>query len=288
MRFRYYIGVLFSAIILECYSRRKSGWGAHMRQRKYKELFFIWIAMLLILTACGKNTELLDTYEQIPNELNSGNSVTIDNATDFAPGTKIVVIDPGHGYSDGGTIPPDSFGLDIQESSVALDLSKRIKEILDGKGIACVLTRTTDYDEEQTQKNVGLSLDNRVKFANDLGASVFISVHVDAFEGSGDPNGYGVYYTDSGDEKSGWSASFAQKLADGFTAATGLSNVTLWGEKPSKSYYVTRKTTMPSVLFETGFITNEGDAKRLADSQWLQTAAEGLAAGIENYLAENG
>ncbi|MDD8030419.1 MAG: N-acetylmuramoyl-L-alanine amidase [Acidobacteriota bacterium] len=83
-------------------------------------------------------------------------------------GVKRIVLDPGHGGKDPGCLSPSG----LKEKDVALDLAKRLKTILETKGnFEVFLTRETD---------INLPLEKRTAFANEKGADLFISIHLNA------------------------------------------------------------------------------------------------------------
>ncbi len=176
-------------------------------------------------------------------------------------GRQIVIIDPGHGGPDPGAVGIGG----IQEKEIVLDISNQVAAILEQQGVSAVLTRRSDID---------LDLAPRVEMAEQMRATVFVSIHANAITMSRpDVNGLETYYYDSGyDLARTIHASILQ------TASIRDRGVR------SARFYVLRRTSMPSVLVETGFVTGAEDAANLATPAHRRQMAEGIARGILQYI----
>jgi len=150
-----------------------------------------------------------------------------------------------------------------------LDISKRISAILEQQGVSTVMTRTSDID---------LDLAPRVQLADRVRATVFVSIHANAISmARPEVNGFETYYYDSGYD-------LARMIQ-----ASVLQTVTIRDRGVrSARFYVLRKSSMPSVLVETGFVTGAQDAANLANSAHRQRMAEGIARGILQYIRGGG
>ena len=180
-------------------------------------------------------------------------------------GRQVVIIDPGHGGPDPGAV-----GIaGIQEKEVVLDISNRISAILEQQGVSTVLTRTADID---------LDLAPRVEMAARLRATVFVSIHANSISMSRpDVNGLETYYYDSGYD-------LARMI---HASVLQTAQIRDRGVRSAR-FYVLRKSSMPSVLVETGFVTGAEDAANLANSGHRQRMAEGIARGILQYIRGGG
>lgn len=180
-------------------------------------------------------------------------------------GRQVVIIDPGHGGPDPGAVGIGG----IQEKEIVLDISNRISAILEQQGVSTVLTRTADID---------LDLAPRVELADRLRATVFVSIHANAISmARPDVNGLETYYYDSGYDLA--RMIHASVLQTAPIRDRGVR---------SARFYVLRKSSMPSVLVETGFVTGAEDAANLATSAHRQRMAEGIARGILQYIRGGG
>jgi N-acetylmuramoyl-L-alanine amidase len=176
-------------------------------------------------------------------------------------GRVVVVVDPGHGGSDPGAV-----GIgNIHEADVVLDISQQVASILEQQGVQVVITRNSDVDVE---------LQPRVDIAEQANASLFVSIHANAIDMSRpDVNGTSVYYYSSGQ-------ALAQTVQDAIVRDLGMQDRGIH----SARFYVLRKTSMPSILVETAFVTGADDAKKLADSNWRSQMATAIANGVLQYF----
>ena len=176
----------------------------------------------------------------------------------------VVAIDPGHGGKDPGAI-----GIrGLQEKNVILPISKKVAALLEQQGIQVVMTRDSDYF---------VDLGPRPVIADRANAKVFVSIHANAMPANrSDVNGLETYYYESG-----------QRLARTIhNSILGSVNVRDRGVRKAR-FYVLRKSTMPSVLVEVGFVTGEIDSPRLGTTAYQNQMAEAIARGILQYLQQN-
>lgn len=185
---------------------------------------------------------------------------------------KIVVIDPGHGGPDRGH---QAHGL--EEAALVEDLASRVEGRLAATGVQALLTRGRAMDTE-------LDEIARADFANDTGANLVISLHID-----GHPNpeasGVSVYYY--GHDRHGADSAigehFAELLLREVVARTDLRNCRTHG----KTWDLLRHTRMGAVRIELGYLTNPQDAARLADPQFRDVVAEAIVVAVQRvYLPE--
>ncbi len=180
-------------------------------------------------------------------------------------GRQVVIIDPGHGGPDPGAVGIGG----IKEKEIVLDISSRISAILEQQGVSTVMTRTADID---------LDLEPRVELADRMRATVFVSIHANAISmARPEVNGLETYYYDSGYD-------LARMI---HASVLQTAQIRDRGVRSAR-FYVLRKSSMPSVLVETGFVTGAEDAANLANSAHRQRMAEGIARGILQYIRGGG
>jgi N-acetylmuramoyl-L-alanine amidase len=173
---------------------------------------------------------------------------------------RLVCIDPGHGGVDSGAI---ANGID--EKDVNLDISLRARSLLEARGFRVVMTRETDVE---------VSLARRCAIANGAGAVALVSIHNNA--PPPDDEGTTTYRYRSSEQA-------------GRLGALVQNEVVTRIRRPDrgvreKSLYVLRNVSMPAVLLEGVFLTSTTEARLILDPGFRQKMAEGVAAGVEDYL----
>lgn len=186
---------------------------------------------------------------------------------------KVVVIDPGHGGSDRGNV-----GRGLEEAALVEDLAARIEGRLAATGVHAYLTRGPGVD-------VNLDEPARAAFANETGANLVISLHIDAHSNP-EASGVSTYYY-GGDRPGTTSAigeQFASLVQREIVARTDLRDC----RTHAKTWDLLRHTQMAAVRVELGYLTNDGDAARLADSDFRDVVAEAVVVAVQRvYLPSN-
>ena len=179
-----------------------------------------------------------------------------------------VVIDPGHGGPDSGAIGING----LRETDVVLDVSKIVTKLLVEKGIKVRMTRNKDID---------LDLAPRVSMANRTKADIFVSIHANASRGKKrNINGLETFYY------AGWRGRLlAEKIQKQILRVSPGSPDR--GVRRGR-YFVIKKTNMPAVLVEIGFVTGRLDSRRLEKQIHRQRVAYAIAKGILEYLMKVG
>lgn len=181
------------------------------------------------------------------------------------PENPLVVIDPGHGGVDEGCSADG-----VQEKDINLEVAQRTAAKLRDMGLDVILTRENG--------ETAVSLEERVALAEEAEADIFVSIHQNSFEGKGtSAKGIETWYCGR-DRDCRRLAQLVHKGALGKTKA---------GERElheGRDLYVTRETSMPACLIETGFLSNAEERKKLCDSAYQEKLAEGIAEGIYLYF----
>lgn len=167
-----------------------------------------------------------------------------------------VVIDAGHGGFDRGGIP----GQTVSEKIMALDVAQRLASKLRTAGYRVIMTRDSD---------VFVPLGARVNIANRYPEAVFVCVHFNSATRA-NANGIETYYY------SNQSASLAANIHRQLIAGTTTDNRGI----RRRGYYVLRRTAIPAVLVECGFLTNPGEARLALQSSYRDRLADRIAAGV--------
>ena len=207
-------------------------------------------------------------------------------------GQLVIALDPGHGGSD-----PGACANGLQEKDLNLKIALYCKAALEQyPGIKVVMIRDTDTTVK--------GLDNRVNYAVSNGADVLISFHINS--ASAGASGAEVWYPNDSswkyDEAHVQGGQLAQNILDKLTDL-GLTDRGIKTRDWADSHYAdgsvadyygilryARQQGIPGIIVEHAFITNSGDASKLAQDSWLKAMGEADAAGIaETYgLRTNG
>lgn len=186
---------------------------------------------------------------------------------------KLIVIDPGHGGTDSGSLGYENGSIVLMEKEINLKVALRLNELLQMAGATTHMTRTAD-------SSVGLY--ERPEIANGLSAALFVSCHNNSNESTA-PTGTEVHYAVKQSESShGFtSKAIAESVMDELEASMGLKRR---GAKNSPAYAVLRCTEMPAIIIEGAFISNPSDLKYMMSDSYAEDYAIGAARGIIKAL----
>jgi N-acetylmuramoyl-L-alanine amidase len=195
----------------------------------------------------------------------------------------IVIIDPGHGGQDSGTIKTG-----MVEKDLTLDVSQRVERLLQQRGLVTVMTRMDDSY---------VSLQDRANIANNQPASVFVSIH---FDDAGRPAASGIetYYAAHPISVPGQIASWLPFLQRASSEPPNLESQSLArfiqealiahtqavdrGTRPQQ-FFVIANVRHPAVLVEGGFLTNKDDVLKLGNADYREQIATAISAGVLQY-----
>lgn len=221
---------------------------------------------------------------------------------------KTVVIDAGHGGDDPGAIGFKKY----REKNIVFSVAKELEEMLTSRGYKVFMTRNRD---------VFVKLSDRTKFANNKGADIFVSIHANAIENKTDTKGIETFFlspsrsdraknvaakensADLSDMNSYGKDSYlnflnhhnilaSNKLAIDIQRGV-LSNLRskykdiIDNGVKEGPFWVLVGASMPSILIEVGFVTNELEAQRLSQKTYQKDLATGIANGIDSYFIHN-
>ena len=217
---------------------------------------------------------------------------------------KKVVIDAGHGGRDPGAIGRTG----LYEKEVTLDIAQRLNGLLRSRGVETVMVRSSDKF---------VSLEDRVKIANQPGNSLFISIHANANH-SRKMKGFEVYYITprvsdteralasarslppgtegafAGDPSlnlkaavwdmiHNYNRSRSASLSKSICKVSGCQLDTRVIGVKSANYHVLRGSAVPAVLVEVGFLSNAQEERMLKDSSYRQRLAQAIQDGVLDF-----
>lgn len=179
---------------------------------------------------------------------------------------KRIVLDAGHGGADTGVV----FG-GITEAELVWDLASRLEGRLSALGVQTWSTRGPHN---------GATDEQRAQLANDVGADLVLSLHIDGYE-SPRAHGIAAYYYGASEA----SSTIGERLADlalrELVARTGMLDNRTHG----KTWALLRLTRMPTVRVELGYLTASVDRAKLCNPRYRDTMAEGLLVAVQRlYL----
>ncbi|WP_353095177.1 N-acetylmuramoyl-L-alanine amidase [Tissierella praeacuta] len=181
----------------------------------------------------------------------------------------IIVIDPGHGGNDPGTIGINN----IYEKDINLDIAKKLSKKLKSMNYKVILTRDTDEYIDNTE---------RADLANRKRARLFVSIHCNALENNTTVNGVQVlYYPDKDSNKDLGNETLAQMVLDEILINTGADNK---GIVEREDLIVLNQTKVSAIIIECGFLTNEKEANLLLTDKYQNKIANAIAEGVKTYL----
>lgn len=178
-----------------------------------------------------------------------------------------LIIDPGHGGKD-----PGGMFRGVSEKDIVLDICLQLDRLLKYSSIESIMTRRGDNT---------LRLRDRVTFANEQNADLFVSIHTNADpddDNPGDPEAEGKeVWVNPGSEKG---TQIAQGVRDGFKRE--FPDEPFRGIK-ERGLYVLRRTSMPAALVEVAFIDNSESHRELLNPSVRGQLAFSIMRGILWY-----
>ena len=176
-------------------------------------------------------------------------------------GLKKVVIDAGHGGTDCGAIRED-----INEKDITIDVARQVRDMLVKKGYMVQMTRDSDDY---------VSLEDRVAISESFNPEIFISIHVNSSTGT-EANGIETHYYHQD------SLFLAQTVHAALASEIKAKNRGLFKSK----FYVINHTTVPAILIEIGFLSNEEERAQLIKAERRKKTAKAIVEGVENYFKQ--
>lgn len=191
----------------------------------------------------------------------------------------IIILDPGHGGADGGASGSDG----TVEKNLNLEIALKVQKLLQQSGCTVFLTRSDDrslstIEDEINKMRKVADLNNRRQMTEELAVDAFVSIHMNTFQDS-QYFGSQVFYSSSpADSK--YLADFIQeeiRLID-----PQNERVTKNG---SGSIFILNDVSVPSVVVECGFLSNQMDLERLKSEDYQNKLAGAIYNGIVKFYS---
>ena len=188
---------------------------------------------------------------------------------------RLVVIDAGHGGMDPGKIGVNQ----VLEKDINLQIAKRVKTLLEQNDVKVVMVREDDqglYDESASNKKVQ-DMKRRMEVIEKSAAVLAVSIHQNSYQEEYVCGPQVFYYTTS---EEGKTAAFLMQAQ----LAEGLEQEKKREAKANNSYYLLKKSTIPTIIVECGFLSNYAEAERLKTEAYQEQVAFQITMGILKYL----
>lgn len=187
----------------------------------------------------------------------------------------VVVIDAGHGGADPGKVAADG----CLEKDINLTIALKVRDLLEAEGIRTAMTRETDemVHEEGEAEEKKRDMQLRCEKINTSGAVCAVSIHQNSYESAAASGAQVFYYQDSAEGQQ-----FANLMQNALVEGLDPANTRV--SKGNTSYYLLRKTSIPLIIVECGFLSNPEETKKLETEAFQEQTAQAICTGIEAYL----
>lgn len=183
---------------------------------------------------------------------------------------QVVVIDAGHGGYDPGKIGVNK----ALEKDINLQISEKIKRYLEESGIEVVMTREKDIMEETKLTD----MQKRVSLINKTKPVIAVSIHQNSYSDSSVTGAQVFYY--KGSEVGKEAATLMQE------ELKKLNSENVREIKENNNFYMLKKTKVPTIIVECGFLSNAQEAEKLVSEEYQEVLAETISGGIIKWLEQ--
>ena len=182
----------------------------------------------------------------------------------------VVVIDAGHGGHDPGKVGVN----DALEKDINLQIAEKVKKYLEKNEIEVVMTRKDDVMEDTKLED----MKKRVALINKTKPVITVSIHQNSYS---DPNvkGAQVFFF-TGSEVSKEAASLMQE------ELRKIDSENIRQIKGNNEFYMLKKTEVPTIIVECGFLSNPGEAEKLVSEEYQEQMAQAICSGIMTWLSQ--
>lgn len=225
--------------------------------------------LLSVVTGLLMAGAMILTAEQINTVYTAGGAVAASEDV-FT-----VVIDAGHGGDDPGKI---GVGGEL-EKEINLEIARKVEAYLQAGDVNVVMTRTGDgglYDPGASSKKVQ-DMKRRIEIMEEARPDVAVSIHQNSYTQEYVHGAQVFYYTSSEEGKE-----LAELIQNQFVDHVDPENKRQI--KANDSYYLLKKTEIPIVIVECGFLSNYAEAEKLSDEDYQDKVAWAIYMGIMQYL----
>lgn len=186
-----------------------------------------------------------------------------------------VVIDAGHGGIDPGKVGING----AFEKDVNLEIALKLESLLKEQGINVVMTRKDDkglYSEDDNNKKVK-DMKKRLSIIEEAGPVIAVSIHQNSYPQQS-VNGVQVFYYKTSDKSKEAACIMQEQLEK--TLKPEKSRIA----KENESYYLLKKTSVPTLIVECGFLSNPKEAAKLITDEYQMRVSWAIYMGIMEYV----
>ena len=181
---------------------------------------------------------------------------------------QIIVIDPGHGGNDPGKVGVNG----ALEKDINLQIGNKVKQKLEEQGVSVVMTRE---DDEITEGKLA-DMKRRVALIEEVNPIFVVSIHQNSYTDASVRGAQVFYYTESEEGKE----------------AAEIIQQELWEMNPNDTrnvkansdFYLLKKTSVPTIIVECGFLSNPEEAESLLLNEYQEEISMAICTGIIKYL----
>ncbi len=181
---------------------------------------------------------------------------------------KVIILDAGHGGFDPGKVSIDN----TLEKDINLSITKKLQIYLEQSGSFILNTRVDDTALSDKKR---ADMNERKKLANEEGVDLFVSIHQNSFPQENVKGAQVFYYGDSEESKR-----LAECVQNRLKEIDGSNNREA---KANKDYYLLKKTAVPSIIVECGFLSNTEESNKLKSEEYQEKIAWAVYLGILDY-----
>ena len=197
--------------------------------------------------------------------------ISIVKANSFPLLGRVIYIDPGHGGVDPGAIYKE-----IEEEDINLEISLKLRDLLEKNGAIVYLTRDGDYDLSITKNRRKRSdLSNRVNMINNSNCDLYLSIHLNS-ESTSSWRGAQVFYDDINKNNLIFAQIMQEEFKEKLKSSREISEV--------KTIYLNKNVNVPGLLLELGCISNPNERYLLRQNNYQDKINEAILNGIIKFL----
>ena len=200
---------------------------------------------------------------------------TMGEASLYEKESPMVVIDAGHGGFDPGKVGING----SQEKEINLAIAQKVAMYLEAGELNVVMTRESDeglYDADASNKKVQ-DMKRRIEIMEEVQPDIAVSIHQNSYSEEYVHGAQMFYHKDSAEGQ--MLADFIQKQFVEFVDPENKRQI-----KANDSYYLLKKTQVPIVIVECGFLSNYEEAEKLCSPEYQDKVAWAIYMGIKKYL----